>query len=89
MGRALYVYLRRGLPLGRDELEDLIEDFLGERGEVTGGGSGSEGSNIDLEVRHDDDVDAVVEGVLAILRNLDVRAARVVRPDTGGEWVIS
>jgi hypothetical protein len=90
MGTAVYVYLRPGLPLGRDELEDMIDDFLGERGEVTGGGAGPAGSNIDIDVRHEADVAAVVDGVLGILRDTNVPAgSRVARSDTGAERAVS
>ena len=46
------VYIYSSLPLreARGGLEDDLEEFLGTTGEVTGGGGGERGWNIDLEI---------------------------------------
>ena len=41
------------LPCGLDELEDALDSALGDRGEVTGSGTGRTGSNIDVFIRDD------------------------------------
>ncbi|WP_414549574.1 hypothetical protein [Anabaena sp. CCY 0017] len=38
------------LNVGRSAIEDELEDVLEDKGEVTGGGSGVSGSNIDIEI---------------------------------------
>lgn len=54
------------LPDGRQGLEDHLDDTLQNRGlgEVTGGGTGTLGSNIDIEVT---DVDAAVPVIRRVL----------------------
>ncbi|WP_406697217.1 hypothetical protein V5E97_00125 [Singulisphaera sp. Ch08] len=42
------------LPCGLDELEDAIDSALGDRGEVTGTGTGQVGSNIDVFIEEGD-----------------------------------
>jgi hypothetical protein len=37
------------------DLEDVIDDVLGERGETTGGGWGNRGGNVDVELYDDAD----------------------------------
>ena len=46
----VFIYFRSPLPHPRDVFEDAIEERLNGRGEVTGGGSGRAGSNIDLRI---------------------------------------
>lgn len=46
----VYIYFFSDLPVSRDAIEDTLDKYLGERGEVTGGGSGEGGSNLDLEI---------------------------------------
>jgi hypothetical protein len=43
---------------GRGRLEDDIDEWLGSAGEVTGGGSGLTGGNVDIEVTGFDTVEA-------------------------------
>lgn len=44
----IFIYMTGGLPCGLDELEDALDSALGDRGEVTGTGTGQAGSNIDV-----------------------------------------
>jgi hypothetical protein len=44
----VYVYIFGRLPCGKDEIEDALESVLGDRGGVTGSGSGPAGSNFDM-----------------------------------------
>jgi hypothetical protein len=80
----LYLYFPPGLTLARDQLEDEIQTFLGERGEVTGNGSGAAGSNVDIAIADDADVDAIVHGLSELLRSLGLPpGTRLSRPKEG------
>jgi len=46
----IFIYYNIKLEVDRYIIEDQIDDFLGEKGEVTGGGSGISGGNIDIEI---------------------------------------
>ncbi|HUO10947.1 MAG TPA: hypothetical protein VM008_21785 [Phycisphaerae bacterium] len=54
----VFIYFNEPLTVARDEIEDAIEVVLNDKGEVTGGGSGNLGSNIDVEV-FDESLDEV------------------------------
>jgi hypothetical protein len=47
---SLYIYSKGELENGRDEIEDGIEELLGDIVEVSGGGSGAFGWNVDVEL---------------------------------------
>jgi hypothetical protein len=47
---SLYIYSKGELEGGRDEIEDEIEESLGDIVEVSGGGSGAFGWNVDVEL---------------------------------------
>jgi hypothetical protein len=64
------------------DIEDLIEDILGEQGEVTGGGEGDTGGNIDIEIFEDADTERLMsEIVLAISDHLPKNASYVFTDD--------
>ncbi|MEV4807822.1 hypothetical protein AB0K18_48200 [Nonomuraea sp. NPDC049421] len=66
----------------RADIEDLIEDILGEQGEVTGGGEGDTGGNTDLEIFEDADTDRLMsEIVQAISDHLPMNASYVLADD--------
>jgi hypothetical protein len=44
----IFIYVTGRLSCGIDELEDALDSALGDRGEVTGTGTGQAGSNIDI-----------------------------------------
>jgi hypothetical protein len=71
----ILIYLPPGLRRDRDEIEDAIEDALGEDGEVTGGGAGDRGSNIDVVVHDRQRVALVVPRLRSALRRLGAPAA--------------
>lgn len=50
----LYIYLPRKYEVSRDEIENLLEAVLDDSGEVTGGGRGAFGQNIDIEIFDDE-----------------------------------
>ena len=59
---------------GRDEIEDSLDDALVQAGigEVTGAGSGSESSNLDVEIGNHVTPAAAVSQVARILRDMKV-----------------
>lgn len=46
----VFIYFYERLDVGLDELEDALDRGLSGHGEVTGGGIGESGSNIDIEI---------------------------------------
>jgi hypothetical protein len=58
----VFIYAKAPLKDARGALEDDLESFLGASGEVTGGGAGASGWNIDLEFSE------IASGELARLR---------------------
>ena len=48
--REVFLYFSAPTGVAQDELEDMLEECLGELGEVTGAGAGEAGNNFDLEV---------------------------------------
>jgi hypothetical protein len=71
----IYYHSQLGVPRGDIEIE--LEKLLAGRGEVTGGGGGVTGGNIDLEI-DSDDPGQVVEEVRQLLRTLGLPANTVV-----------
>jgi hypothetical protein len=72
MASDIYIYAKTSLGRGRDELEDDLDDFLGEGGEVTGGGSGLPGWNVDLTLADDADLESWVGKLVLFLREWGV-----------------
>ncbi|WP_093174365.1 hypothetical protein [Sinosporangium album] len=48
-----FLYWRGEHHISRIEIEYVVEDVLGDQGEVTGAGSGERGGNIDIEIFED------------------------------------
>ncbi|MBD2767740.1 hypothetical protein IC235_07520 [Hymenobacter sp. BT664] len=44
------IYFYSKLGMGRNAIEDDLDEILADKGEVIGGGSGPSGSNIDIEI---------------------------------------
>jgi len=65
---------RETLPdsLDRDDVEDAIADALGERGEITGAGTGISGWNLDVELFEDGDTDECLVLIAGALVDLGV-----------------
>jgi hypothetical protein len=53
-----------GTKTSKADIEDLIEDILGERGAVTGGGEGGIGGNIDIEIFEDADTERLMSEIV-------------------------
>jgi len=58
------------MTIPRDEIEDALQECMGEHGEVTGGGAGVEGSNLDLLILEDDE--SLIEEIRLTLRTLEM-----------------
>ena len=80
----VFIYFHSSLPDSRDVFEDTIEERLSGKGEVTGGGSGNRGSNIDLRI-YDDAAD--IPGLLTLLKGLltELKAPPDTVVDIGGQ----
>ena len=68
----VFIYSNLPLSCGRDEIEDAVDDVIRGNGEVTGGGSGSSGWNVDVELTSDADADQHVAAIVVALRQLGV-----------------
>lgn len=62
----IYFYTPLGQPL--DVIEDALDDALEGRGEVTGTGVGSRGSNFDVEIFEEGDAEAYLREIRRVLR---------------------
>lgn len=67
----VYIYYPSPLGVPRGDITAELEELLQGRGEVTGGGGGKTGGNIDLEIQSDDP-EPVLEEVIQLLRKLDL-----------------
>jgi hypothetical protein len=67
----IFIYFSVRLKTPRDVIEDALQRCLGDRGEVTGGGIGDRGANIDIEVL-DEDGRTVVSDIEQVLKELGV-----------------
>ena len=67
----IFIYFSQ-LSVPRDVVEDALQDCLGDRGEVTGGGLGNRGANIDIEVFSDQDGPLILCEMKRTLRGMDV-----------------
>ena len=76
MTASIYIYSKATSPRleqeGRGGLEDDIDDFLGNAGEVKGGGSGTAGWNIDLELGDGEEPAVWTERIIRFLRDWGV-----------------
>lgn len=76
----VFIYYFSALGVPRDEIESQIEDFLGSRGEVTGGGGGNSGGNVDVEIEGDDALQ-VLQDLMKFLRTLGLPNNTIVDVD--------
>jgi hypothetical protein len=67
-----FIYFYERLSVGRDEIEDALDEGLREFGEVTGGGAGVMGSNIDFEFYREVEVKEALKMIRTILSNFDL-----------------
>jgi hypothetical protein len=86
MSESLFIYLPPGFTGARDELEDAVADLLGKRGEVTGGGAGIDGCNVDVEVFDPATTPKIVDSLVKMLRAFPVpRGTLIDLPDQAVE----
>lgn len=68
----IFIYSSKPLPQGRGALEDDIDVLLGDAGEVTGGGIGQAGWNVDVEIYDTSDAEEELEKLREFLRQWPV-----------------
>jgi len=68
----VFLYSSKALKTGRDELEDDINEFLSDKGSVTGAGAGIDGWNLDIEIIDGEDSEAVLYDLKGYLNNWPV-----------------
>ena len=74
MSVEIHIYCPRGKSgVARGDLEFDLEEFLGTAGEITGGGSGIEGFNIDLALAEGENWESWVARIRDFLRQQKVR----------------
>jgi hypothetical protein len=72
MPTAVYIYSKRRLQEARGNLEDDLDDLLSGAGEVTGGGVGEMGWNIDVELEDTASVETWIHRLAEFLRGWGV-----------------
>ena len=72
MATDVFIYSKLRLSCGRDVIEDAVDDAISGIGEVTGGGTGATGWNVDVELAGDGDAAPHVDSIVRVLRRLAV-----------------
>ena len=75
------------IDVDRDDIEDELESALGDRGAVTGAGTGRFGSNLDLEIEPGADRQEILESIVSVLERIGVGDSVRVRPGDGELWI--
>jgi hypothetical protein len=78
MSMDVFIYFAPDIDVEKDVIEDALDDAIGELGEVTGGGSGEKGMNIDLDVEDDADPGELVDLIRGALKSLGVTPSKIV-----------
>ncbi|MCP2728228.1 hypothetical protein [Limnofasciculus baicalensis] len=73
----IFIYFYSRLNIGRSAIEDDLDEILGDKGEVTGGGSGISGSNIDIDIYEGSATD-FLEPIRSILKEFNVPTDTVI-----------
>ncbi len=84
MATDIFIYSEAYMNDARGALEDDLEVLLGNVGEVTGGGLGASGWNIDLVIHDDDLADDWIPKIVTFLRQWGVPCEtylQIVPPD--------
>ena len=74
----IFIRFPPGVEVRKDEIEDVLDDAIGELGEVTGGSIDAKGMTMDLDVEDDADPEEIVEMIRAGLRALGVTPEQIV-----------
>ncbi len=72
MSVEIFIYSSQPLGFSKSEVEDDIDEMLGDVGEVTGSGSGQAGWNIDIEIYDPENVTKAQVEIINILKNRKV-----------------
>jgi hypothetical protein len=67
----VFIYFPAGIDVEKDVIEDALDDAIGDLGEVTGGGIGESGMNIDLDVEDEvapEEIVGLIRDALAALQ---------------------
>jgi hypothetical protein len=92
VGADIYIYCPSGEEgAARGDLEYDLENFLGSAGEITGGGAGTKGYNIDIALADGEDLEQWISRLKGFLQLAGVRKStffEVFPPDwePGMEW---
>jgi hypothetical protein len=82
------IHFPHSLEVDRDEIEDDLEDALGDDGEVVGAGTGEAGSNLDVEVGPTVGRDDALRVIARVVHGLAPDSGARMRPDDTREWVL-
>ena len=74
----VFIYFPPNIALEKDVIEDTLDDVIGELGEVTGGGIGDKGMNIDLDVEDDVAPEKILELIRTALAELQAPYTKIV-----------
>lgn len=74
----VFIYFAPGVDAAKDEIEDALDEAIGELGEVSGGGIGEKGMTIDVDCEDDVDPKHLVDLIRAALKSVGVGAERIV-----------
>jgi hypothetical protein len=74
----VFVYFPPDIDLERDVIEDTLDDAIAERGEVTGGGIGDKGMNIDLDIEDDVAPEEILKVIRTALAELQAPYTKIV-----------
>ena len=81
---SLYIYSAGDAPEARQDLEDDLEEILGDMAEVSGGGQGERGWNIDIELYVPENLESAIDQIRTYLQEKNVSRdtyIRVIRSD--------
>jgi hypothetical protein len=73
----VFIYFPPNLGVDKDEIEDALDEVIGNLGEVSGGGIGEKGMNIDLDVEDDADPEELVELIRGVLARFKIACTKI------------
>ncbi|HUR38071.1 MAG TPA: hypothetical protein VM222_01205 [Planctomycetota bacterium] len=74
----VFVTFPATLDVSADVIEDTLDDAIGERGEVAGGGVGPAGMTLELDVEDDVAPREIVDLILGALKGLGLTPEKIV-----------
>jgi hypothetical protein len=73
----VFIYFPPNLDVEKDEIEDALDEAIGDLGEVSGGGIVQKGMNIDLDVEDDADPEEIADLIRGALARLKVACTKI------------